>query len=101
MASCWTSWPASSDEPGVTGRLPGTPALSARALNRAVLGRQLLLERADLSIEAALRQVAGLQTQSAPSGYVGLWTRLRTFERDDLTRALEDRRVVQGTLMRG
>jgi hypothetical protein len=79
----------------------GAPVLSARALNRAILGRQLLLERADLQIEAALERVAGLQAQSAPSGYVGLWSRLRTFERDDLTRALEARRAVQGTLMRG
>jgi hypothetical protein len=44
--------------------------------------------------------VGGLQTQYAPSGYVGLWTRVRGFERDDLTRALEDRSVIQATLMR-
>ncbi len=79
-----------------------TPAriLSGRALNRALLARQLLLERSDLSIEAAVEQVGGLQTQYAPSGYVGLWTRLAGFRRDDLTAALEDRRVVQATLMR-
>ena len=41
-----------------------------------------------------------MQTQYAPSGYVGLWTRLAAFERDMLTRALEDRSVIQGTLMR-
>jgi hypothetical protein len=32
--------------------------------------------------------------------YIGLWSRLEGFERDALTRALEDRSVVQGTLMR-
>ena len=74
--------------------------LSQRALNRALLARQLLLERSPLSVEAAVEQVGGLQTQYAPSGYVGLWTRIRDFRRDDLTRALEDRTVVQGTLMR-
>ena len=74
--------------------------LSERALNRALLARQLLLERADMSIEAALEQVGGLQAQYPPSMYVGLWTRLRAFERDALTRALEARRVVQATLMR-
>ena len=74
--------------------------LSQRALNRALLARQLLLERSTLPIEAAVEQVGGLQTQYAPSGYVGLWTRLRDFQRADLTRALEDRRVVQATLMR-
>ena len=69
--------------------------LSTRALNRALLARQLLLERAELTIEAAVEQVGGLQTQYAPSGYVGLWTRLAAFRRDALTAALEDRRVVQ------
>jgi hypothetical protein len=74
--------------------------LSPRALNRALLARQLLLERSTLSIPDALEQVGGLQAQYAPSGYVGLWTRLAAFERDSLTRALEDRSVIQATLMR-
>jgi hypothetical protein len=74
--------------------------LTGRQLNRALLARQLLLERASLSIPDAVEQVGGLQTQYAPSGYVALWTRLRGFERDALTRALEDRSVVQATLLR-
>ena len=49
---------------------------------------------------AAVEQVGGLQTQYAPSGYVGLWTRVAGFRRDDLTRALEDRSLIQGSLMR-
>jgi len=51
-------------------------------------------------MDAAVEQIGGLQTQYAPSGYVGLWTRLAGFGRDDLTRVLADRTVVQGTLMR-
>jgi hypothetical protein len=78
----------------------GEPILTQRALNRAMLARQLLLERADLPIPDAIEQVGGLQTQYSPSGYVGLWTRLRGFRRGDLTAALEDRSVVQATLMR-
>jgi hypothetical protein len=74
--------------------------LSARQLNRAVLARQLLLERSDHDITTALQHVGGLQTQYAPSGYVGLWSRLAGFERASLTRALEQRSVVQATLMR-
>jgi hypothetical protein len=74
--------------------------LTERALNRALLARQLLLERARLPIPRALERVGGLQTQYAPSGYVGLWSRLGGFERDALTRALERRTVVQATLMR-
>jgi hypothetical protein len=76
------------------------PVLTARRLNRALLARQLLLERATLPIVDAVEQVGGLQTQYAPSGYVGLWTRLRDFPRDALTRALEERAIVQGSLMR-
>lgn len=79
---------------------PTYPVLTQRRLNRALLARQLLLERSSLSIPDALAQVGGLQTQYAPSGYVGLWTRLAGFRRDDLTSALEDRSVVQATLMR-
>jgi hypothetical protein len=74
--------------------------LTQRELNRALLARQLLLERSSLPVGRALERVAGLQTQYAPSGYVGLWTRLESFTRNDLTRALERRRAVQATLMR-
>ena len=74
--------------------------LSPRALNRALLARQLLLERSTLPIPDAVEQVGGLQTQYAPSGYVGLWTRLADLPRDALTKALEDRSVIQATLMR-
>jgi Winged helix DNA-binding domain len=74
--------------------------LSQRELNRAVLTRQLLLARRRDSLPRALERIAGLQAQYAPSMYVGLWSRLAGFTRDQLTRALERRSVVQATLMR-
>ena len=74
--------------------------LSMRELNRAMLARQFLLERTSLSLVAVVERMGGLQTQYAPSGYLGLWTRMRTFARTDLTRAMERFRVVTGTLMR-
>ena len=74
--------------------------LSTRRLNRTLLARQLLLGRARLPIGRALERVGGLQAQYAPSPYVRLWSMLDGFSRDDLTRALERRRAVQGTLMR-
>jgi hypothetical protein len=77
-----------------------TDKLSPRALNRALLARQGLLERAAVPLPEMLEQMAGLQAQYAPSMYIGLWSRLEGFARDDLTRALEDRSVVQATLMR-
>jgi CRP-like cAMP-binding protein len=74
--------------------------LSQRELNRAVLARQLLLARRRDSLPRALERIGGLQAQYAPSMYIGLWSRLTSFERDQLTRALERRTVVQATLMR-
>jgi hypothetical protein len=74
--------------------------LTTRELNRALLARQLLMERSKLPVAQALERVGGLQNQYAPSGYIGLWSRLQDFRRESLTRALEQRRAVQGTLMR-
>ncbi len=74
--------------------------LTARELNRALLARQLLLERATVPVPEALELMGCLQAQYAPSMYIGLWSRVEGFRRTDLTRALEDRSVVQGTLMR-
>src|SRR5260370_8249175 len=74
--------------------------MTTRELNRALLARQFLLERSSLPLVPTLERVGGLQTQYAPSGYVGLWSRMRNFRRDLLTTALEQRRVIQGTLPR-
>ena len=75
--------------------------LDQRALGRALLDRQLLLRRSALTLEQVVERIGGLQAQYAPSAYVGLWTRVAGFERAGLTRALEDRRLVQATLLRG
>jgi hypothetical protein len=74
--------------------------LTEQELNRALLARQLLLERATVRVPEALELMGCLQAQYAPSMYVGLWSRVEGFRRPDLTQALEDRSVVQGTLMR-
>jgi winged helix DNA-binding protein len=65
-----------------------------------MLARQYLLERSSLPLTQTLERIGGLQTQYAPSGYIGLWSRMRNFRRDALTRALEDRRVIQASLLR-
>jgi hypothetical protein len=75
-------------------------ALTRRALNRATLERQLLLCRATLSVIEGIERVMGLQAQLPNPPYVGLWTRLAGFHRDDLTRLIERRRVVRSTMMR-
>jgi Winged helix DNA-binding domain len=51
-------------------------------------------------VPRALERIGGIQAQYAPSMYIGLWSRLDGFERDQLTRALERKTVVQGTIMR-
>ena len=78
----------------------GGPTLSPRELNRALLARQLLLERADLPLPRAVERMGFVQAQYAPSMYIGLWSRLAGFGRHDLTGALEERTLVQGTLLR-
>jgi hypothetical protein len=74
--------------------------LTRRQLNRALLARQLLLERVEEPLPRALERVGGIQSQYAPSMYIGLWSRLAGLERQALTEALVERSVVQATLMR-
>jgi Winged helix DNA-binding domain len=74
--------------------------LGRRALNRATLVRQQLLARRDLPVVQAVERLAGLNAQDPEPPYLALWARLAGFERDTLTRALEDRGVVRGSLLR-
>ena len=69
-------------------------------LNRALLARQLLLERAKLSVPRAVERLGGIQNQYAPNAYIRLASCLEGFQGDQLTRALVRGSVVQGTLMR-
>jgi DNA glycosylase AlkZ-like len=77
-----------------------TRTLTPRELNRALLARQMLLERAKTPIPKALERMGGLQAQYAPSMYIGLWSRVEGLERDAITRALQRRSIVQGSMMR-
>jgi hypothetical protein len=74
--------------------------LTRRELNRALLARQLLLERSRLPVARAVERIGGIQDQYAPNAYIRLFSCLEGFRRDDLTRALERRTVVQASLMR-
>jgi Winged helix DNA-binding domain len=82
-------------------RLAEERALSLRELNRALLERQLLLERRRLSVPRAVERLCALQAQYSPSPYVALWSRIAGFRKEQLTRALEQRRVVKSSLFRG
>jgi hypothetical protein len=74
--------------------------LGPRALNRALLERQLLLCRHEHSPDEALEHLIGLQAQNPSAPYVALWTRLAGFQPDDLAELIVARKVVRLGLMR-
>jgi hypothetical protein len=74
--------------------------LTLRELNRALLARQLLLQRARLSVARAVERTGALQAQWPPSPYLALWSRVEGFRREQLMRAVERRQLVKATLMR-
>ena len=61
----------------------------------------MLLERADLDAVTAIERLAGMQAQYSPSPYIGLWSRVRNFKREELEEALTAQLVYKATLMRG
>ena len=61
----------------------------------------MLLRRAKLAPVAAIERLVALQAQVARPPFVALWSRIEPFRRDDLVRAIEQRKVVRATLMRG
>lgn len=74
--------------------------LDTRALNRATLARQLLLDRADMTAFDAVAHLCGLQAQEPQEPFAGLWSRLRAFAPAQLSDLLTGRKVVRAHLMR-
>jgi hypothetical protein len=75
--------------------------LTTRALNRALLARQMLLARQKRSIVDAVQHLVALQAQVARPPFVGLWSRLQTFSRAEMIALFQRRRLVRGTALRG
>ena len=96
-------------------RWPGAPArsvrtrraggfddvLSLRALNRALLERQLLLRRSRRGILETVEHLVGLQAQAPQPPYISLWSRLDDFRPEELSHLLVDRQAVRIAVMRG
>lgn len=74
--------------------------ITPRALNRATLARQLLLQRESLDVAGATRRIVAIQAQQSASPYIALWNRLTRFDPDELDAAFASQAVVKGTLMR-
>ncbi len=81
--------------------MPGRPeTLDQRSLNRALLARQMLLERRRASASATLERLVGMQAQAPNLPYVGLWARLEEFRPEQLSRLVETKVAVRISLMR-
>lgn len=74
--------------------------LSTRAINRATLARQYLLERTDRPVLDVVHRLGGLQAQTPHTWYVGMWTRVADFDTSVLSDLLASRRVVRMALLR-
>jgi len=75
--------------------------LSSRALNRATLARQLLLQRSSMPVVGAIEHLVGLQAQNPLDPYLALWSRLEGFDPEEVGRLLESRALVRIVVMRG
>lgn len=77
------------------------PAILTRgALNRALLARQLLLQRTRMPPARAVERLAGLQAQNPSDPYLALWSRLAGFDPAALSRLVAQRKAVRLALMR-
>jgi Winged helix DNA-binding domain len=74
--------------------------LSPRALNRALLERQGLLERGGASVLETVERLVGMQAQVPENPYVALWSRLEGFRPEALSELIEERELVRAGLWR-
>ncbi len=74
--------------------------LSRRQLNRALLARQMLMERAAAPLPDTIERLVGLQSQTPNSPYLALWSRVAEFSPQALGQLLSDRRAVRIALQR-
>jgi 1-acyl-sn-glycerol-3-phosphate acyltransferase len=79
---------------------PVVETLSRRALNRATLARQHLLERVTMPAAGMVEHLVGMQAQVPRNPYLALWSRLEEFRPEELEAEVSGRRAVRTSLMR-
>ena len=77
-----------------------TDVLGPRALNRAMIERQLLARRVAMGALDAIEHLAGVQAQAPQAPYTGLWARLIDFDPHELGTLIEQRKAVRIAVMR-
>ena len=80
---------------GLTGE-----TLGPRALNRALLARQGLLERTAAPVPDVVARLCGLQAQVPSNPYVALWARIAGFRPEALSELLEARALARAQTLR-
>jgi hypothetical protein len=75
--------------------------LTARALGRALVTRQLLAAREGMTALEAVEHLVGMQAQAPKPPYYGLFSRLADFRAEELSTLLSERRAVRVSVMRG
>ena len=74
--------------------------LGQRALNRALLARQMLLGREQRGALESIEHLGGMQAQVPSNPYLGLWSRLEDFDPEAISQLIARRELVRPTLMR-
>ncbi len=80
--------------------MPGMRELSLRTLNRTLLVRQHLANRTDLPAYELIRHLVAVQGQEPNWPYIGIWSRSRQFDHQDLAALMHDRKLVRSTTIR-
>jgi Winged helix DNA-binding domain len=74
--------------------------LTLRQINRATLARQMLLAREKVTAVKAIERLVAMQAQWPKPPFLGLWSRVDGFKRDDLTALFHKRTIVRATFLR-
>jgi hypothetical protein len=80
--------------------MPASDTLTLRQINRATLARQMLLAREKTTPVKAIERLVAMQAQWPKPPFLGLWSRVEGFKRDDLTSLFHKRTVVRATFLR-